>query len=358
MEFTVYEKPCLLLETAELVYAFVNHLPAKSLTRSGPHCISTEAAEEMLKEVCASLSAEDDELRFYFEGTPIEGESERMSCLAYTLICSCLPVDHVAVDDAIQALHSVWFKHERNFTIEGINGYSLSLIHSTHYTSFAQQILKLPISTLYQAKLIEVFSGFDWHVERVGKILQPLAQRLQPLLEPWIKQAAPLITAWQHFLSTPESEDIVQKKMNFIKDDIKEVRLALRYFSPQCGLGNFSYGPNIMRLHMGVAITPGQPSIQNTPPEDWELAAMRLLASSDRITMLNAMLREPMSGPALMKKFGFHSGSVFRDLNSLYNAGLLSICVQDGKNTYRTNFPVIQKLATRMLQAIDPDYKP
>lgn len=65
-----------------------------------------------------------------------------------------------------------------------------------------------------------------------------------------------------------------------------------------------------------------------------------------------------MSGPGPMQQLGLHSGSVFRDLNSMSNARLLIREIDEGKNTYRTNFPVIQKLATRMLQAIDPDYEP
>ena len=36
MEVVVFEKPCLILEAAELVYAMVNRIPAARLTEDAP----------------------------------------------------------------------------------------------------------------------------------------------------------------------------------------------------------------------------------------------------------------------------------------------------------------------------------
>ncbi len=44
------------------------------------------------------------------------------------------------------------------------------------------------------------------------------------------------------------------------------------------------------------------------------------MANVSRMEMLRAMAERPMSGQELAQKLNLNSGSVFRDLNSLYNA--------------------------------------
>ena len=73
---------------------------------------------------------------------------------------------------------------------------------------------------------------------------------------------------------------------------------------------------------MGVGTQPGldEPNpVQE--PEEWELTALRLLANASRMEMLHAMMERPMSGQELAQKLNLNSGTVFRDLNSLYTPG-------------------------------------
>ncbi len=359
MELIIYDKPCLILEAAELVYAFVNNLPAKSLTREGAYCIPANQVAEIQKEITKDLDSQDEELQFYFKGVPVEGREERLSCLACTLLYFQNPAACHEVDEALEYLHSMWNRIQKPFSVTSFNAFTICYAETTRYTNLSLEISRLPVAPQYQNHLIEAFSGFDWHLERLGNILRPLAEKLKPLLQPWVENAAALREQWKNYWLTARENNFWLLRANLINENVQQVRFSLRYFSPQNAPGEFWENLGTVTTHVGVFITPDGKHLNDTPvlsPNDY--STLRLLSNPDRITMLNAMLHEPMSGPALMQKYGFHSGSVFRDLNSLYNAGLLSICVQDGKNTYRTNFPVIQKLATRMLQAIDPDYKP
>ena len=80
-----------------------------------------------------------------------------------------------------------------------------------------------------------------------------------------------------------------------------------------------------------------------------ELTALRLMANGSRMEMLHAMAERPMSGQELAQKLNLNSGSVFRDLNSLYNARLLLMESTGGRNCYRTNLPVVRNMMERML---------
>ena len=101
---------------------------------------------------------------------------------------------------------------------------------------------------------------------------------------------------------------------------------------------------------MGVNMEPGLGNAgQAQAPEEWELTALRLMANASRMEMLRAMAERPMSGQELAQKLNLNSGSVFRDLNSLYNARLLFMESSGGRNCYRTNLPVVRNMMERML---------
>lgn len=84
-------------------------------------------------------------------------------------------------------------------------------------------------------------------------------------------------------------------------------------------------------------------------PEEWELTALRLMANVSRMEMLRSHGGAPHDRQELAQKLNLNSGSVFRDLNSLYNARLLLMESSGGRNCYRTNLPVVRNMMERML---------
>ena len=42
-------QPHMLYETVELLYAYVNGIPARMLTQSGPYCLPVDAVQNMLE---------------------------------------------------------------------------------------------------------------------------------------------------------------------------------------------------------------------------------------------------------------------------------------------------------------------
>lgn len=68
--------------------------------------------------------------------------------------------------------------------------------------------------------------------------------------------------------------------------------------------------------------------------------------------MLRLMMERPMSGQELAQKLNLNSGSVFRDLNSLYNARLLLQESNGGRNYYRTNMSTIRQITEHLVNHI------
>ncbi len=59
-------------ETVELVYSYVNQVPAEQLTESGgEYCIPAREIPSIREAVCGPLDLENEELQFYFKGVPV-----------------------------------------------------------------------------------------------------------------------------------------------------------------------------------------------------------------------------------------------------------------------------------------------
>ena len=81
MEFQVHRKPCILLETVELVYSYVNQIPAEELTENAEYCIPAREVSAIRDAVCSSLDPDNEELQFYFKGVPVAGTHRHRSWL-------------------------------------------------------------------------------------------------------------------------------------------------------------------------------------------------------------------------------------------------------------------------------------
>ena len=109
MEFQVYRKPCMLLETVELVYSYVNQVPAEQLTESGEYCIPAREIPSIREAVCGPLDLENEELQFYFKGVPVDGKEQHLSCLACCMVYSTLNLGCSSVEETVRFLKNGWF---------------------------------------------------------------------------------------------------------------------------------------------------------------------------------------------------------------------------------------------------------
>ena len=155
---------------------------------------------------------------------------------------------------------------------------------------------------------------------------------------------------WSAFFHSQAAREFFLRRACIDGDEFLTLEIAFRFFSPQGSPGKYSGTLRRLSIHMGVGTQPGldEPNpVQE--PEEWELTALRLLANASRMEMLHAMMERPMSGQELAQKLNLNSGTVFRDLNSLYNARLLLVESGSGRNCYRLNLPVIRQIVDHVL---------
>lgn len=358
MKMIVHSEPSYLLEAVELVYTYVNKAPVEQLVTTGEYCIPLEETWRILYQVCEGLDPSDEEVLFFFRGTPVNGESWRMSFVASCLVYSFMQLGYKDLDENIDALIRTWRDRPRPLSIRGINPNCIDFETSSlkHFTPLSGELAALAIPTAYQLQLVDALSNYEFYLRRLGEILRPVIEKLKPLMAPWVCRAAPRLAQWQQLLGSDQAEDFLFRRAMIRCGEIQSLEIALRYFPAYRGYLQFYEPENVVCMLLAVGMSVGVEQKQTTEPlAEWESAALRLLASPDRIAMLNAMMRSPMTGHDLIRKLELNSGSVSRDLHSMLDAHLVIKEADSGRQLYRTNYPVVKKLMRRVCHLINED---
>lgn len=350
MEIRYYEQPQMLLETIELLYAFVNRIPPVEVAGHGLYCIPAESLQQIMDTCCAEIDRNDTILRFFFEKESLNDDSDNETCIARNMLFSLTVLSdgdlHTHMEQACEYWKSIRNKHIC-FTNAGPYGLGINVAEDMDYIPLAQSVRQLPVSAYYSQKLLEVFSGFDFYAEQLERLLLPVARKLQPMLEPWIERAAPLADAWRKLLMESDLQEIMLKCWRiYFENSTTCFTFALRCMDAQNAPGRLEGRSNTAQFHIGLAF----PMCDCTAPEpeEWEIKAFHLLGSSARLKMLQTVAKQPMSSREMAQQLGLHLGTVCRDVTSLYDARLITVHMIDGRTRYGVNPAAVDILIKRL----------
>ncbi|MBQ7871690.1 MAG: winged helix-turn-helix transcriptional regulator [Oscillospiraceae bacterium] len=356
MEILVTARPQLLLETVELLYAYMNDIPPEALTEQGEYCLPPQAIREMMDVACAGISQIDPTMLYYFGEHQLTNEQGCSTCIARNLAYNAMELSRGSVAAEFASRRAWWQDwRQSSIQIDHINEFCLSYMKSkeARYVPMARSIFKLAVSQEYAQMLLEQFSGYEDAISRLERLVTPVAEKLEPLLLPWVQNAEPLVQLWEQQLNCPEKRTHFLSKRVCIDDNsiTNTVHIQLRYLLPKKGPTNWYSSDDeefTLFAHMGVAVPVEKK--EECSFEPWEFDALRLMGTETRMRMLRLMLDNPMSARELSKALGLHLGTICRDLNSLYDAALLVVEMVNGRKRYRTNMDMINTLGTHILE--------
>lgn len=356
MNVQIMSTPCYLLETVELIYAFVNGVPAEELTGPGSYCIPVREVQRIMDTVCAGLALQNPTLQFFFQKEALADDSGDFTCIARNIAYFVSTFSCKTISSAFDLLRKSWL------TILQEHSYPASIGRYTfdcgwqdesesESTNLELGVNQLLISQDYREKLLNVLKNFDYYTHLLEELIAPVERRLELLMVPWVKHSEPLRQNWYAYLTQPDLPSLLQQKWKFVtKEPIDQVYAVLGYFRAKVQmleletLGN----QNVIYIHIGVNCTTDLCDEEEFAP--WEIRALRLLGSQARIKLLKAIHAQPMSTRELAQNLGMNLGSVGRDVSSLLTAGLLVVEVDDDRRRYRINTTaldtIIQYLTT------------
>ena len=207
MEVWVTAQPHLLYETVELLYAYVNRIPAVELTQEGPYCLPEAAIQQMLDVACAGISQDDPEIQYDFGKYILSEDPERATCVARNLVYNSMePSGGDLAADCARLCQARQRQRRNRERMVDIDEYRLIYLEpaDSEFVPLAQEIAKLGLGPEYAQKLLEQFSGFVEAMDQLKTILTPVAEKLRPLLAPWAHLAEPLARSWESYFLQPD----------------------------------------------------------------------------------------------------------------------------------------------------------
>ena len=360
LQIKVFHQPCLLYETVELLYAYVNQIPPEQLTADGPYCIPAQETASLMAEACAGLDPTDSALLHFFSAHGENRDPRQNLCLAFVMVYTFIDLQSLDMAEQMRRMSATWEQLRRGpYRIHQMNHHALIItpLSDGAPPSLAQQLKQLPIREDFFADLLETFSDFSYQLSRLHALIQPVALRLASLMAPHIEKAAPLAEAWEQLLLQHGVEAMLESHgATHLEQPLDRATFVLQYLNCQRGEGQILPDSNQLVMLLGAALKPSlTPAWLEGDPTDETLTAIRLLGDRGRSRIIRALQHQAMSMQELATHLNANPGSVFRNLNSLADTHLLHKEVRDGRYYYRSNISYIRTIFSRMLDYFDQD---
>ena len=361
MGFIVNDNPNYFYEAMTLVQAYVNDTPPEKLTRPLPNCIPAGEIAHMLESLKSFFPSTDSWLQFYFKQHLLgNGDADRSS-IAQIILFSLAYFHGDDCGSTAEQIKIRWKNLRRSgFFIDGIAayGFKFSAPHadSPQLMWEALQALKLPQPL--KMNLLEVVLDCDDHIDRICKLLSPVALALQSWLLPYVRKNQPQREAWRELLSGTPPQVFLKLRAGVIYDGPCDKGVAsLRYL--QCDESPWAVDPwGEVWCYFGISMEASVTwkTKRDTLAAD-TLSAFSLLGNRGRANLVRAMMKDGYSVREAANLLGQNPGTVSKDIKCLYHAGILEMDYRNERCLYRVNQKTLRSIFRNIEQYFFDTYE-
>lgn len=365
MEVFVTNQPYMLYETVELLRGFVNGTDPEALTMDGEFCLTPQEVRDVMASACQGVDPEDKWVRHFFLEYPVLDDSEESICLASCIAYSIFNISmkETTLDQQLEFVVNQWNIYRRTgYRISAVDrfGIDVDLMPSQEPVRLSDELKKLPLSPDFYFLLHEAFSDLDFSAAQLLRVIRPVAERLSVLLRPYVRRAAALAERWSHFFQNREMlYEILRSKFSVDEEDfVDRVYLTLRYLHSHYATGNTSSTERAVGFHVGVGvklILTSDVQEKTAAGLGREAVAFKLLGDKGRRDVIRLLGKKAMTMQEVANQLEINSGTVFRNINSLYNAELLIRENHGGHFLYRSKLSYIQAIFDHMMEYFRDD---
>ena len=368
MEVFVTNQPYMLYETVELLRVFVNRTDPEDLTMEGEFCLAPQEVKELMVSACETVDPEDQWVRHFFQEFPILDESNQKTCLASCIAYSSFNVrmQESVLDQQLAFVVDQWNLIRRSgYHINAVNRFGIGIdsAPSKGPVRLAEELKRLPLTPDFYLLLHEAFSDLEFSTAQLLRVIRPVAERLSSLLRPYVRRAAVLAERWSHFFQDRKMlYEFLQNRTGAVEEDsIDRVYLVLRYLHSRYAVGTNSPEEHVFGFHVGVGVKLTLTSSyqeKTAASLDREAAAFKLLGDKGRRDIIRLLGKKAMTMQEVANQLEINSGTVFRNINSLYNAELLIRENHGGRFLYRAKLSYIQAIFDHMMEYFQDEAQP
>lgn len=353
MEILVSTEIALLIETVDLVCAYVNHIDPADLTADKPYCLSAEEVGRIMEMVCEGLDCNDPKIQFYFRGFPnaqFPGNDSVVSSVANMLVYSGLRSNESDLVRSRVAMHDSPLGRDGFYRITS-SFRGISTAACEEYRSSADELETIELHDALRLRLGMALSNYHHHIDQICDLLEPYAVRLKPLLEPVMERMEPRAQQWREVLSTEEGQRAFFSRISGNTDTVQKLEIGLRVFYPAVSIGYCHVDEGRFYCSTGLGLMPEKEKYHDLSNAD--IAAIQYLSSIDRLRVLKALSGRYMTCSELAQKLHMNRGTLFRDLNNLLQAGLVHMIAEGTSRTYTTFTENLEEVVSHMLEFVN-----
>lgn len=368
MEVFVTNQPYILYETVELLRVFVNRTDPEDLTMEGEFCLAPQEVKELMASACETVDPEDQWVRHFFQEFPILDDSNQKTCLASCIAYSSFNVrmQESVLDQQLAFVVDQWNLIRRSgYHINAVNRFGIGIdsAPSKGPVRLAEELKRLPLTPDFYLLLHEAFSDLEFSTAQLLRVIRPVAERLSSLLRPYVRRAAVLAERWSHFFQDRKMlYEFLKNRTGAVEEDsIDRVYLVLRYLHSRYAVGTNSPEEHVFGFHVGVGVKLTLTSSyqeKTAASLDREAAAFKLLGDKGRRDIIRLLGKKAMTMQEVANQLEINSGTVFRNINSLYNAELLIRENHGGHFLYRSKLSYIQAIFDHMMEYFQDEAQP
>lgn len=355
METKIVDHVYPLFEAVNLLHAYVNETPAERLTSQEDLALRPEQLRALTDTCCAGMDRTQPALQYYFKDRPIEAGNGPY-CMAFAMVYSFMLWKHPAFDAHIAALDAYWQALQtRGYRIRSVSKMGLFIMEdpSKKGVPLASQVYSLDISAAERLELIEVFTNYSAHLEKLRLLLEPVVSRMEEALTAFQTQRTALTEAWQTFFSQcPVEQYLEQRGRIALAAETDRVVVAFSLADSWFLGGDFRDRDFFLYIGSGQPRSTKVGSRGSGILNDGELDAMKLLGDQNRLSLLRILCKERSYCLALSQKLNLNAGTVSRLLTGLCDVGLLDAELEGSRTYYRTNDALLESLFRNILRFI------
>lgn len=366
MNVRVFREPCYFAEAVYLLYAFVNHVSYEDdyrRVRQGySRLVSQDDAMEqrvrelsrIVQEVTEDLDPEDERLRHYFEKLP--GTDQKTCCCLAQVMLMSIPLDCSDIDQfAAQLSQAYQSMASQGIKVNDMNGMGLIIERweeDQERETLAAQLDRLPCAVEAKWEILRVLTDFDAHLRQLTRLIHPVAKRLQTAMVSLNAANEALLEQWGAYFQTHTVDDFQNEMFNttflFTEENRPhEIWLGIWNFNM---FGTWSEwidnaDPPACVAYLGMCITFDYAVTRKDRPDAESLCAMvRALGGKDKLEILHRCAQGPVSAARLAAAMKLNSGTVSRNLYSLFKLGYLETKGDGERVNYVTRLDTIEQV--------------
>lgn len=353
MDITILRGPAILHETLDTIRIYHHKLPQDTYTWPGEICIPPGEITAIINQACSKLDPTDPALNYYFQPWPLEVDPMIPSCLAAFMITSFFELDTDDLDTAVERLLGHYRrKREIGFNASSIGCLAVELedCPSNAGLPLKQIFSGLPAPEGLKRELVSVFSDYEKHLKRLINLMYPVAMELERLLQPWVERFDPLLERWKKDALTVNPQDLLR---SVPQEDVERVWIRMRFVYEH--MNQRSVWRGLKTMHMQLRPTSCLCPMKQVPKDklmDEHVTGLRLLGDRIRLDIMRLCMTKPRYCNEIADILDVNRGIIFRNLNSMYNCGLLVKVMLEGKLCYTVGIRNTQRLFEHILEYI------